>query len=238
MERIGIFDSGIGGLTTLRAIRERLNGGDFVYLADDLSAPFGLKSEGELMKIGRENIKTLVNLGCSHVVIACNTMTASCKSRLVKEFKVNIIGTEPALIPAVKECMRVALLATPATVGSSRVQELLLECRGQVTTYPQCNLAGIIEGVAPDWTIMKCYVEKNCHYLSDYDGLVLGCTHYVHIKDIFSEVFPHLKIFDGNDGVSRRVESLVPKPKTYKLRVYTTSRTGEDRYMRILGDKR
>lgn len=237
MERIGIFDSGIGGLTTLRAIRERLGGGDFVYLADDFNAPFGSKSEGELMKIGREGIKTLVNLGCSHVVLACNTMTATCKSQLTKEFKVNLIGTEPALIPAVKECARVALLATPATVGSSRVQELLLECRGQVTSFPQRNLAGIIEGVAPDWTIMSSYVKKNCHYLSDYDGLVLGCTHYVHIKDIFYDVFPHLKIFDGNDGVSRRVSSFVNKPDTYRLRVYTTSRTGEDRYFRIMRGK-
>lgn len=238
MERIGIFDSGIGGLTTLHAIRERLGGGDFVYYADDLGAPFGSKSEGELMRIGREGIKTLVNLGCTHVVLACNTLTATCKSRLVKEFKVNVVGTEPALIPAVKECTKVALLATPATIGSKRVQELLLECRGQVTSYPQPNLAGIIEGIAPDWTIMYDYVKKNCHYLSDYDGLVLGCTHYVHIKDIFKTVFPHLKIFDGNDGVSRRVETFVKRSDAYNLRIYTTSRTKEDRYMRILGDKR
>ena len=237
MERIGIFDSGIGGLTTLSAIKELLGGGDFVYLADDLSAPFGTKSEGELMKIGRQGIKTLANLGCSHVVLACNTMTATCKNRLADEFDINIIGTEPALIPAVKECARVALLATPATVGSNRVQELILKCRGQVTSYPQCNLAGIIEGFAPDWTIMSGYIKKNCHYLDDYDGLVLGCTHYVHIKEIFRKVFPHLKIFDGNDGVARRVLSFVNKPDAYRLRVYTTSRTGEDRYMRIISGK-
>lgn len=233
MDRIGVFDSGIGGLSTLSAIMRELGGGDFVYLADDKNAPFGTKSDVELLKIGREGINTLVNLGCKHVVIACNTMTATCKRRLVDEYDINIIGTEPALIPAIKECTRVALLATPATIGSSRVQELLLKCRGQVTSFPNCNLAGIIEGVAPDWCIMKEYVKKNCHYLSDYDGLVLGCTHYVHIKGCFSEVFPHIKIYDGNDGVARRVKGFVKQQQSSRIRVYTTSRTGEDRYMRI-----
>lgn len=237
MDRIGVFDSGIGGLSTLSAIMRELGGGDFVYLADDKNAPFGIKSDVELLKIGREGISTLVNLGCKHVVIACNTMTATCKSRLVEEYDINIIGTEPALMPAIKECTRVALLATPATIGSSRVQELLLKCRGQVTSYPNCNLAGIIEGVAPDWDIMKEYVKKNCQYLSDYDGLVLGCTHYVHIKESFSEVFPHLKIYDGNDGVARRLATFVKKANTTNIRIYTTSRAGESRYQGILGLK-
>lgn len=234
MERIGIFDSGIGGLTTLCSIQKALGGGDYVYLADDVSAPFGTKSEVELMRIGSYGVETLVGLGCKHIVLACNTLTATCKQKLVERFNVNIIGTEPALKPAVSECTKVALLATPSTIASKRVQELLLTCRGQVTCYPHYNLAGIIEGVSPDWKIMKGYIRKNCHYLDGYDGLVLGCTHYVHIKSVFEETFPHLKVFDGNDGVGRRVLSFTGKASGGSVKVYTTSRCGEERYMRIL----
>ena len=233
MERIGIFDSGIGGLTTMHSIVERLGGGDYVYLADDKNAPFGNKTECELMNIGRRGVSSLINYGCKHVVLACNTMTATCKAKLSEEFDVNIIGTEPALKPAVSECTRVALLSTRATVSSPRLQELLLSCRGQVTCYPQCNLAGIIESIAPDWDIMYKWVAKNCHYLVDYDGLVLGCTHYIHIKDVFSELFPRIKIYDGNDGVARRVEYFVKEKSEFNLKIHTTSKKGEDRYKRI-----
>lgn len=234
MDRIGIFDSGIGGLTTLSSIIKLLGGGDYVYLADDKNAPFGQKSEGELTKIGRQGIQTLVNLGCNHVVLACNTMTATCKARLVDEVGINIIGTEPAIAPAIKECTKVALIATPSTLGSNRVRELMLSSRGQVSSFPQVNLAGIIESVAPDWSILYPYVRKNFHYLSDYDGLVLGCTHYVHIREVFKSIFPDIKIFDGNDGVARRVATFVDKPTREGLKIYTTSRTCEDRYKKLL----
>ena len=233
MERIGIFDSGIGGLTTMSSIVERLGGGDYVYLADDKNAPFGNKASGELLNIGRRGVTALVNYGCKHIVIACNTMTASCKAKLSEEFSVNIIGTEPALKPAVNECTKVALLSTLATVSSPRLQELLLSCRGQVTCYPQLNLAGIIESIAPDWDIMYKWVAKNCHYLADYDGVVLGCTHYIHIRHVFSELFPHIKIYDGNDGVARRVEHFVKAKDEFRLKIHTTTRKGEDRYKRI-----
>lgn len=235
MDRIGIFDSGIGGLTTLSAIIKHLGGGDYVYLADDKNAPFGQKSEGELLKIGRQGIQTLINLGCNHVVLACNTMTATCKARLVDEFSVNIIGTEPAIAPAIKECTKVALVATPATLSSNRVRELILSSRSQVTSFPQVNLAGIIESIAPDWSILYPYVRKNFHYLCDYDGLVLGCTHYVHIREVFEKVFPSIKIFDGNDGVARRVATFVEKPTKNGLKIYTTTRKQEDRYKKLLG---
>lgn len=235
MDRIGVFDSGIGGLTTLAEIVNHRNGGDYVYYADCENSPFGTKGDAELYAIGKRAVEKLVSYGCNHVVLGCNTMTAVAKRRLVEEFPyINIIGTEPALLPAVRECTSVALLATPSTVASRRVQDLLLECRGQVACYPNPNLAGIIEGVAPDYCIMKKYLLSTCSYLVDYDALVLGCTHFVHVKEVFQECFPRIKIFDGNEGVARRVGSFVPKESgLLTLQIHTNPTDREDRYKKI-----
>ncbi len=235
MQRIGVFDSGIGGLTTLAEIAKTLGGGDFVYYADNLSAPFGSKETSELLQIGENAIKVLSCYGCETVVLACNTLTATVKSELVDKFGgIRIIGTEPAVLPAVRENLRVALLATPASISSRRVQELLLECRGQVTCFPMSNLAGIIEEIAPDWTIMYNYLKQTCSYLKNYDAVVLGCTHFVHVKHVFCECFPGIKVYDGNEGVARRVKSFINYPISgEKIKIYTAKKDEEQRYYKI-----
>lgn len=235
MQRIGVFDSGIGGLTTLAEIKCLLGGGDFVFFADNKRSPFGLKSQEELFDIGCDGVKTLLSLGCDIIVLGCNTLTATTKPKLMERFKgVNIVGTEPAVKPAINECCKVALLATPASIASDRVQNLLLECRGQVTCFPQSNLAGIIEKIAPDYDIMYDYVSSAYRFLSDYDGLVLGCTHFVHVKHVFQECFKNLKIFDGNYGVAKRVKSFINcEIKNERVKIYLTQKDEEERYYKI-----
>lgn len=235
MQRIGVFDSGIGGLTTLAEIKNLLGGGDYVFFADNLHSPFGLKNKDELFKIGCDGVNMLLGLGCEIVVLGCNTLTANCKTQLVDKFKgVTIVGTEPALKPAVAECLNVALFATPATIESERVQNLLLECRGQVTCFPQSNLAGIVEQIAPDYDIMYDYVLSAYKYLADYDGLVLGCTHFVHVRDIFQKCFKHLKIFDGNYGVAKRVRSFITQGiEKDSVKIYLTKKDEERKYYKI-----
>ena len=132
--RIGFFDSGIGGLTTMRECVKVLDGGDFVYLSDDKNAPYGVKDIAELMQIGENGVKFLSRLGCNVIVLACNTLTATIKPKLCLSYpNITFIGVEPAVKPASKENLRVALLATPRTIGSERVKSLIQSCRGKVT---------------------------------------------------------------------------------------------------------
>lgn len=235
MDRIGIFDSGIGGLTTMAEIVSLLEGGDFIYLADGVNAPFGVKEVRELYDIGYYGVKTLVQRGCNIIVLACNTLTANVKHRLVKDFpEVVIVGTEPAVLPALKDACRVALLATPATIASSRVQELISPYKGRLTSFPNPNLAGIIEKIAPDWSIMEKYLSESFSYLNDYDALVLGCTHFVFVKEIFEKIFPNIKVYDGNYGVAKRVKSFTSTTSiSTNIQFFTTRRGEEDRYRKI-----
>lgn len=233
-----MFDSGIGGLTTMAEIADFLKGGDYIYLADDVHAPFGTKSESELYELGCCGIKMLVQLGCNYVVLGCNTLTANAKKELEKEFKnVTIIGTEPAVMPAVKENLNVALLATPATISSARVQELIEPFKGRVVCYPNSNLAGVIEKIAPDYSIMEDYLKNSCAYLKRYDSVVLGCTHFVHVKEVFQRAFPKIAVYDGNFGVAKRVGSFVKSCKNPpKFQIFTTIRGQESRYQKIFDD--
>lgn len=213
--RIGFLDSGIGGITTLAQSVKALGGGDYVYLADTKNAPFGNKSFEELCNVGKSGISFLKRLGCEYVVLACNTLTANAKADLVKLFpEITFIGTEPAVLPATRECLKVALLATPSTIKSQRMQELLGKCRGQVTCYPLASLAGIIENSIFDLPLLHKYVENNLIQLLSYDAVVLGCTHFVYLKEMIASHFPKIKIYDGNVGVATRLKALVGEQKT------------------------
>ncbi len=228
--RIGFLDSGAGGLTTMCQTVEILGGGDYVYLADTANAPYGNKSLDELIRIGAKAIERLKGFGCECVVIGCNTMTACAKRELEKKFRdIVLVGTEPALKPAIGECLRVALLATPATIGSERCRELISSCRGQVTSYPQTSLAGIIEEIVPDTSLLDGYALKNLSFLKKYDAVVLGCTHFVYLRPYIEKHYPHVKIFDGNLGVASRVKALIGKQKAPSKYVFldTSDKNGE-----------
>ncbi|MBR7110335.1 MAG: aspartate/glutamate racemase family protein [Clostridia bacterium] len=225
--RIGFFDSGIGGLTTLKTSVELLGGGDYVYLADDKRAPYGLLDGEQLYKIGKTNVEYLIRLGCECVVIGCNTMTAVVKKRLETVFpNIYIVGTEPAVLPAVKENLKVALLATPVTAGSTRIRELLDMCRGKVTVYPTSSLAGIIENSDLDSVFLEKYVKNNLKQLNEFDAVVLGCTHYVYLTPYIQKIYPHIKIYDGNLGVASRLKSLVGEQNT-RFKCLFLSTTGK-----------
>lgn len=213
--RIGFIDSGIGGLTTMRECVKTLGGGEFVYLADELNAPYGTKKEGELLQIGIKNVEFLKRLGASVIVLACNTLTSTTANKLRSIYEeITFVGVEPAILPAVKENLKVALLCTPLTAGSSRVKELLSLSRGKVSVYPISSLAGIIENTVLDYVVLEKYVKNNLKYLSDFDAVVLGCTHYVYLAPYIKKIYPNLKIYDGNLGVATRLKSIVGEQKS------------------------
>ena len=233
--RIGFFDSGIGGLTTMCTSLKILGGGDYVYLADDKNAPYGLLPEEELFKIGKKNIEYLLRLGCETIVIGCNTMTAVAKKKLEQIFSdINLVGTEPAVLPAVKENLKVALLVTPMTAGSKRMKELLDMSLGKVTVYPISSLAGIIEKSNLDNVILENYVKSNLKQLKDFDAVVLGCTHFVYLTDYIKKAYPHIRIYDGNLGVATRLKSLIgEQPDPFRCLFLSTEENQSQKLQKI-----
>ena len=209
--KIGMFDSGIGGLTVLKELRKLLPNENYIYYADSKNNPYGEKSDSELMNIVTNIVDFLISREVKIIVIACNTATTRCINRLRKMYPNMIfVGTAPAIkVACDKNYKNTLVMATPGTIKSERTHELvkLNKKRDQKITLLSCKgLADAIESGNKD------NVNKVLHKLLDkyvdegIDSIVLGCTHYPHAKKNIKELFPNAKLIDGNKGVSRQVK--------------------------------
>lgn len=209
--KIGMFDSGIGGLTVLKELRKLLPNENYIYYADSKNNPYGEKSDSELMDIVTNIVDFLISKDVKIIVIACNTATTRCINRLRKMYPDMIfIGTEPAIkVACDKNYKNTLVMATPGTIKSERTHELvkLNKKRDQkITLLPCKGLADAIESGNKD-NINKVLHKLLDKYVDeDIDSIVLGCTHYPHAKKNIKELFPKVKLIDGNKGVSKQVK--------------------------------
>ena len=210
--KVGIFDSGMGGMTTLRALREKLPDIDFEFYADHKNNPYGEKTDEELWRIVKEIVDRFASQGVKIIIIACNTATVRCIDRLRKEYQnIKFVGTEPAIKLACDAgCSNILVLATPGTVKSERVKVLVKENEDigrKITLFACLGLADAIE-------FHRDVDKKLAELLSSlkdqkFDAVVLGCTHYILVQDKIQEYFKESKMLDGNDGIVRRVEKII-----------------------------
>lgn len=204
--RVGVFDSGIGGLTVLRECVRLMPDCRYYYLGDNDRAPYGNRPPEEILSYVREALDRFLKLGVDAAVLACNTATAVCAETVRREYPFPIVGTEPALRPAARACRRALVLATPATCASARMQALVAQNPAcAFTLFPVEGLASAVERAAcgegaPD---LKKYLPEG-----EFDGIVLGCTHYVFLKEQISKYYL-LPTYDGNEGVALRLRSLL-----------------------------
>lgn len=213
---IAFFDSGIGGLTVLNECRRVLQNYIFYYYGDNENAPYGNLSRTKILQHVETAFEYFSALSVQAVVLACNTVTAVCVDALRKEYSFPIIGAEPALLPAIKQGGDVMVLATHATRTSLRFQNLCNRAQMQNKKLrillPECdNLAGIIERNMGKSFDYSAYLPK-----VKADKVVLGCTHYIYIKDEIAR-FYNCKIYDGNNGIKNRLLSILNAPQSANL---------------------
>ena len=216
MSKIGVFDSGIGGLTVLEELKKTLPNEDFIFYADSANNPYGEKSDEELNNIVSNIVDFLINKDCRLIVIACNTATTRCIAYLREKYPdIVFIGTEPAVKVACDDDYHTTLvMATPATIQSERLQILIHENQKDLDTFylvPCYGLADAIEqgNVEKQEEIVSNIYNgyKDC----DIESIVLGCTHYPHIKDLISKYFVGVALIDGNEGVARETKRQLEK---------------------------
>ena len=204
-----VFDSGIGGLTTLAKCVELCKIRPFYYYGDNARAPYGNLSPERVRGYVSEIFEKLETLQPCAAVLACNTVTALCVEALRKKYAFPIIGAEPAVRAAAKRGGEIFVLATSATVQSAKFHAL---CQNVERKYPSARvrafacpaLAGAIE---------NRLTEKNFDFTSflpvgNPSSVVLGCTHYVFIQNRIGE-FYHCPTFDGNIGIAQRLRFFV-----------------------------
>ena len=208
--KIGVFDSGIGGLTVLEEMKKILPHEEFLFYADSINNPYGEKTDQELYLITSNIVDYLIKENCKIIVIACNTATTRCIKFLREKYSDMVfVGTEPAIKVACDRNYRnILVMATPATISSERTHILVNDNKKEFENIflVSCEgLANAIENKDIDKQksiLLSIYDEyKN----RDIDAIVLGCTHYPHIKSLINEYFKEAILLDGSNGVAREV---------------------------------
>lgn len=207
-----MFDSGRGGTTVLEAVKKRLPFEEYYYIADSSNCPYGEKSDEELHRIVRGNVEKLLEWGAEIIVVACNTATTRCIARLREDYpEVPFVGTEPAVGLALKSRFsKVLVLATPNTIRSERMKELVGSAQVDLLACP--GLAETIEqNYEKNNDVIIAKLSELLEYDESYDAVVLGCTHYPLVKEEIQKFYPKAVLLDGAEGVAKRAEEIVNK---------------------------
>jgi len=207
---IGVFDSGIGGVTVFREILNNLPNYRYIYYSDSINNPYGDKSEEELIKIVKRVVEYLIDKGSKIIVIACNTASSICKDLLRESFSVPIIAIEPAykMVYDNNFSGSTLVMGTKGTINSHKFQELYNKYNNDNTVLYECvGLADIIENGNKEE--LNTYLNENIKKFKGVSNVVLGCTHYPLIKEELKNVLGNVNFFDGSRGVEKRLEEVI-----------------------------
>ena len=207
---IGLFDSGIGGISIWSAIHNLMPNEDTVYLADSKNAPYGVKSKEEILALCVKNTEFLLSKKAKIIVVACNTATTNAIKELRSRYQVPFIGIEPAIKPAAinSNTQIIGILATKGTL-SSELFNKSLEMYHDTKIIEQVGygLVELIENGELESTkmteLLHSYVDPMVE--KNIDFLVLGCSHYPFLIPQLRRILPdHIKIVDSGDAVARQ----------------------------------
>lgn len=215
---IGIYDSGLGGLTVWRAVRERLPRESLIYLGDGANCPYGLRSKSEIEVLADRAVRELLAKGCKLIVVACNTATAAAIEMLRAKYReIDIVGMEPAVKPACLETRSgvVGVLATQRSLEGDLFHRTAAKYSSDVKIIAEFG-RGFVEIVESGLelsveaeAVVRRVVEPML--AEGVDQIVLGCTHYPFLIPVLQRIAPNVSIVDPSPAVARRVEQLLTK---------------------------
>ena len=219
MKAIGVFDSGVGGLTVLRELFKKLPGESIVYFGDTARLPYGTKSEQTVVKFSLENASFLLKQNVKIIVVACNTSSSVALSILKKNFRIPIIGV---INPAAKEAVhltknrRIGVIGTQATINSNAYQKQIKKLDSTVKVFTKaCPL--FVSLVEEGWLKEKITTDIALKYLTslkkaNIDTLILGCTHYPLLKSTIKKIMGKaVKLIDSSERTAVETRQLLIK---------------------------
>ena len=217
---IGVFDSGVGGLTVVDSLTRSLPKETIVYVGDTARVPYGNKSKNRIRQYASEITEWLSKKDCKIIVVACNTATTNAISYLRKHYKIPFIGIEPAIKPAALSSATdsIGILATKGTLSSALFHETSKRYSRDKTVIEQegKGLVELIESGQLHSNEMKKLLEK---YLTpmlknNIDCLVLGCTHYHFLTPILKQLLPkNVNVIDSGKAIARQTKIVLEKSK-------------------------
>ena len=225
---IGVFDSGVGGLSVLRAIRQQLPDEPFIYLADQAHVPYGQRSLEEVRSFSEGLTQYLLAQGCKLIVVACNTASAAALHHLRHTFpEVPFVGMEPAVKPAAEHTRSgiVGVLATPATFQGA-LYASVVERFAQGVNLMQHTCPGLVQQIEAgqlDGPETRSILEEALLPMlaEGIDTVVLGCTHYPFVIPLIREIAgPQVRVIDPAPAVARQVGRLLESQGLHDLEAY------------------
>jgi glutamate racemase len=218
--KIGVFDSGIGGLSIWKEIITLLPNEKTIYLADSKNAPYGQKSKQEIIDLSIKNTEYLIKKGCKIIVIACNTATTNAIDYLREKYQIPFIGIEPAIKPAAikTKTKKIGILATKGTLNSKLFAKTLHKFSNDIQIIEQIGegLVPLIESGKINSIALDILLKKYLFNLleKDIDYLVLGCSHYPFLLPQIRKVIgTKIKIIDSGEAVARQTKKILVKHK-------------------------
>ncbi len=208
---IGIFDSGIGGVTIFREILKSIPKGHFIYYSDSINNPYGDKSKEEILTILDNIVTKLIDMGCLIIVIACNTASSIGVSYLRKKYpQILFIATEPAykMVHDYNPQGKTLVMATRGTIESEKFLELYHKYDNHNTILLPC--IGLAELIENNGNVSE-YLNKILGQYKNIDNVVLGCTHYPLIKTEIKKVLSNVTFYDGAKGVTKELLRVLKK---------------------------
>jgi len=215
---IGVFDSGIGGVSIWKELIQYLPNEDTIYLADSKNAPYGDRSKPEIINLSVKNTELLLKKGCKIIVVACNTATTNAIDFLRATYNVPFIGIEPAIKPAALQTKTnaIGILATKGTLSSELFHSTSQQFTEGITVVERVG-EGLVPLIENDRIHSEEMEQLLQHFLQpmlqkNIDYLVLGCSHYPFlIPQIQKIVGPEVTIIDSGEAVARQTKNVLDK---------------------------
>ena len=219
---VGFFDSGIGGRCILDAFRKLCPDEPTIYIADSENCPYGNKSPDEIIELSKRIAADLIGQGCEVIVVACNTATAAAIDVLRKEWpNVRFVGMEPAVKPAAlgSKSGVVAVLATKGTFNGRLYRETSAKfsCSVKIIECIADEFVGMVERGEVSGSAAECAVRARIEPLigAGADRIVLGCTHFPHLKPLMEKVADgRAEIVDPSGAVARRIVDVLKEVRS------------------------
>lgn len=235
--KIGIFDSGIGGLSVLYEAMLTYPDASYIYYADKKNVPYGEKTREQVLEYVKEIFDFFINKQVDAIVIACNTATSVAAKELRNTYPIPIIGMEPAVKKAVElyrhTNKKILVTATPITIKGDKLETLISSLN-----YPHIDLAALPQlvrfaekGIFDNQDVNNYLYEVFKDYnFNEYEAIVLGCTHFNYFKKQLKQLFgEHIHFVDGNSGTINHLFHQIPYIKDKQsLEIYYSSRLISD----------
>lgn len=222
-EMIGVFDSGIGGLTVLEALRRQMPRRDFIYVADTARLPYGPRPASDVRRFSSEIMEFLCDLEVEGIVIACNTASAAALPELKLNFGVPVWGVVDSGVETATRTSytgRVGVIATEGTIASGVFQRKL-EARGFRVWSQACPalVQAVEDGSGDVETLVRHYLRE----MPRPDTLLLGCTHFVRIQEVIQRVAgPRVRVVEGSAELAKEVAEKLGNEGSGRVRYYVT----------------